>query len=177
MKRLIILSLLALAMAFGATAQEQAQAKVKFAWGASLVGAVDLSGHDMSTLGIDAYLGMRVPYVQMLGVGAAINVPISNSLRTFPIYMIARTNFRNRPSLCFLDLRGGVSINDLSESTRKAGAYMSPGLGMRLASSRKFTSHLILAYTYIGRGDYMADGGIVDVHDLHMATLRLGITF
>lgn len=180
MKRLIILSFLALSAMLGARAQEapaQELQKVKFSWGASLVSAVDLSGHDMSTLGIDAYLGMKVPYVQMLGVGVGINVPVSNSLRTLPVYLLARTNFRNRPSLCFLDVRGGFSINDMNDSVRKLGEYVSVGCGINLASSRKFSSHLILAYTFMGRHDYINNGEPIEMHNLHLATLRLGISF
>lgn len=179
MRRLIIIAIAAVAAALGASAQEQEQeqAKIKFAWGASLVSSVDLSGHDMSTIGIDAYLGMKVPYVQMLGVGLGVNVPVSNSLRTFPIYMVARTNFRNRPSLCFLDVRGGISLNDVTDNTRKVGEYVSAGVGINLASSKKFSSHLILAYTFIGRHDFVLNDEPWTIHNLHMATLRLGISF
>lgn len=167
-----------LALAFGAAAQEhEERPNVRFSWGASLVGAVDVSGHDMSTIGIDAYLGMKVPYVQMLGVGVGVNVPVSNSLRTLPVYMVARTNFRNRPSLCFLDLRGGVSINDVDDKTRKPGEFVSVGIGINLASSKKFSSHMILAYSFIGRHDYLVENEPVKIHNLHMATLRLGICF
>lgn len=179
MKRLIILSAMVLALALGAAAQEEQQERsnVRFSWGASIVGAVDVSGHDMSTIGIDAYLGMKVPYVQMLGVGVGMNVPVSSSLRTLPVYMVARTNFRNRPSLCFLDLRGGVSINDVNDNTRKPGEFVSVGVGINLASSKKFSSHMILAYSFIGRHDYTLENEPVKIPSLHMATLRLGICF
>lgn len=162
--------------ALQASAQEPSP-RTGVAWGASLTSSIDMSGHDMSTVGMDAYVGMRAPLIQILGLGAGINVPVSNSMHTMPFYIMARSNFRHKPSLCFMEAKAGVSVNDIAENKKQTGAYASVGLGINLASSAKFSSHLTLAYSYFGRKDYADAAAIVKVPSLHMATLRLGLTF
>ena len=173
---MIIAAMLACVAAPGAGAQEAGRAS-GVAWGASLTASVDMSGNDMSTIGMDAFVGMRAPLIQILGLGAGINVPVSHSLHTMPVYLMARSNFRHKPSLCFMEAKAGVSINDISDNKKQTGAYASLGVGFNLATSTKFGSHLTLAYSYFGRKDYTSDEGLVKVPSLHMATLRLGITF
>lgn len=158
-------------------AKAQNSNHVGITWGASLEGSVDMSGNDMSNIGMEAYVGMHTVGVQMLGIGSGIYTPVSNSQRTIPLYAIVRTNFSSSPSLCFGDIRGGLAINFLEGDHTQADAYVSAGIGMNLASGRKYSSHLIIGYTLIGRGDYY--NGLENIHlgDLHMVTARLGITF
>lgn len=173
----ILLAIFALA-AFAGTVRAQDVSPVRFAWGASLATSIDMTEGDMSNIGIEAYAGIKVPGVQMLGVGSGMNVPVTNALRSIPLYLIARTNFRARPSLLFMDARAGVAINYLDRTDgHQTGAYGSLGLGIRLAHGQKFQSHLIIAYTYMGRKDYTVAEERVPMPDLHMATLRLGISF
>lgn len=151
---------------------------VRFAWGASLATSIDMTEGDMSNIGIEAYAGIKAPGVQILGVGSGMCVPVTNALRSIPLFIIARTNFHTRPTLLFMDARAGVAINYLDRTDgHQAGAYGSLGLGIRLASNDKFQSHLIIAYTYMGRKDYYVGEERVPLPDLHMATLRLGISF
>ena len=175
-------TVIALAMALiciAASAQEASKPKpVKFAWGADFVGAIDLSGNDMSTIGLDAFFGIKMPAVSILGVGAGINISVATPYRQLPLFMIFRTSFSKRPQLCFLDLRGGVSVFDIRNGRNQTGAYVSAGLGVNLAASRKFRSSLSLSYTYFGRKDYIDNAGQeVKAPDLHGATVRLGISF
>ncbi|MCC8114227.1 MAG: hypothetical protein LIP03_09605 [Bacteroidales bacterium] len=173
----ILIALAALLTAIAATAQPGTQDHVRFAWGAGFQGSVDMSGHDMSSIGIDAYFGMSTPGIQILGAGVGICEPVSNSFHSMPIYLIARSSFSVKPQLCFADLRCGVSVNDVEANTTQTGEYVSVGAGINLASSSKFISHLILAYTFIGRRDFTANE--IDYHlpDLQMVTIRVGITF
>ena len=185
MKHLIAILLLALASiipSYAQAAEEDAPKALRFAWGADLNSSVDLSQNDMTNIGIDAYFGISLPAVEMLGVGVGANVPVSNSRYSYPIFAILRTNFSSRPSLCFLDLRPGISINNRIDSRQQTGAYVSAGVGIQLASTRSFRSHLILGYTFTSQGDFTTtatDGSDLVLHapDLHFATLRLGITF
>lgn len=176
MKHLILILAMLIAMPL-CHAQTDSNKPLAFAWGASLTSSVDLTGHERSNIGMDAYFGVKSPMIQILGIGAGLNIPISNSLHTLPVYLIARSNFRHRKSLCFADVRAGVSINDVSESKKQTVSYGSLGIGINLASSAKFTSHLILAYSYFGGKNYTEDDTLIKVPDTHMATLRLGITF
>ncbi len=155
----------------------------RFAWGADLNSSIDLSQNDMSNIGIDTYFGVSLPAVEMLGVGVGANVPVSNSRYSYPIFAIVRTNFSTRPTLCFLDLRTGLSVNNRIDSHQQIGTYINAGVGIQLASTRSFRSHLILGYTFTSQGDFTKEdtakeaSAIIRGHDLHFATLRLGITF
>jgi len=159
------------------------QKSIRFAWGADLNSSIDLSQNDMSNIGIDAYFGVSLPAVEMLGVGVGANVPVSNSRYSYPLFAIVRTNFSTRPTLCFLDLRTGLSVNNRIDSHEQVGTYINAGVGIQLASTRSFRSHLILGYTFTSQGDFHKEGSeneasaIIRGHDLHFATLRLGITF
>lgn len=180
----IRLALISLIAAVGISCEGQVPAAasgVRFAWGAAFDGEADMSGHDQSSVGMDGYFGMSVPGVQMLGVGVGVNVPVSNSQRRMPIYIIARTNFSTRPTLCFMDLRCGISVNDVTHEKWQTGEYASVGAGFNLASTSKFSSHLILSYSYYGRKDFDIATDEDPIHilapSLHMVTLRLGISF
>ena len=149
----------------------------RFAWGAAVASSVDLSSNNMSAIGINAYFGMQAPMVQMLGIGAGIDVPVNNSFYSMPVFLVARSNFCNHSTLCFADVRAGVSINDIPFGKKQTGAYISPGVGFNLASSSKFNSHLILAYTYLGRKDFEHAGEMQHLENVHLATVRIGISF
>lgn len=177
MKNLIATLFLLMALTVCAQDSLDEYRATRFAWGASFGSDIDLTGNDMSDVSIDAYFGVKTASLQILGVGAAIDVPVSNSWRSYPVYAILRTNFLRRPSLCFMDLRAGISVNLLEYDHKQTGAYASLGVGFRLASSKNFSSHLILAYTFNSRKDFTHGEECIKVDDLHMATMRIGITF
>lgn len=149
-----------------------------FTWGADVGAAVDASGHDMSAFTIDAYFGCSNPYIDIAGIGAGIDMMVSNSCRTFPIYGIVRTSFRRRPSLCFMDFRCGGAINNMSNGSTLNAFYISPGVGFNLALSPKFKSYFIVSYTYNDIGKYAPEPGVTAItHGLHLINARIGITF
>lgn len=149
---------------------------VAFAWGAGLVSHIDLSQHNMSTLGINAEVGMRWKWIRFLGLGVEGDFMVSNSSRTYPIYANFRTDFSSRYKLMFMDIRGGVALNYLYDSQNTA-PYASAGVGFTLARGKSFCSHIILSYTYLGN-DICYDGNIKrKCPGISMATLRLGIAF
>lgn len=173
----ILLAILAIA-ACCSSPRAQESHSLRFAWGASVATSIDMTEGDMSNIGLEAYLGIKTNGIQMLGIGSGMCVPVTNALRSIPLYVIARTNFQTRPSLLFMDARAGVSVNYLDRTDgQQTGAYGSLGLGFKLAHNSKFQSHLIIAYTYMGRKDYFVADERVPLPDLHMATLRLGISF
>lgn len=148
-----------------------------FGWGADLGGAIDMSGNDMSTINLDAYFGYKTPGLDIAGIGAGINMMVSNSNRSFPVYAIVRTSFRKRPSLCFLDLRGGMVFNNIGSSTTRSQLYLSPGIGVNLAGGATFRSYVIVSYVYNGMRPYEDADRYYDINGLHMACVRLGIKF
>lgn len=172
-------------MSAGANAQTG-----NFAWGADAGGAIDLSGHDMSTLNLDAYFGYRGGVIEMAGLGAGLNIPVSNSRREFPVYGLVRSSFSSSPQPMFLEVRSGVVFNSHpdSDTDTRADFYISPGVGFRLAFSRIFTSYIVVGYIYNG---LHTEAGLVNpdnpasgpgdglsraINGLHSAVIRLGIT-
>ena len=171
--RRILLSILgAASLALPASAQSH------FAWGAEAGGSIDVSGNDMSSFDINAFFGYKNRFLDIAGVGAGINMMVSNSCRTFPFYAIVRTGFRSTPSLCFLDLRTGCALNNMSDNTSQTTFYISPGLGFNLAISSKFKSYFSVAYTYNGMSSYGSEHGVTEInHGDHLVSARFGVTF
>ncbi|MBQ9077623.1 MAG: hypothetical protein IJY31_07280 [Muribaculaceae bacterium] len=148
-----------------------------FAWGADVGGAIDMSGNDMSAINLDAYFGYKNPFVKIAGVGAGIDMMVSNSSRMFPVYGIFQSGFRNTPTLCFLDVRAGLSFNNLVANESQSDFYGSLGVGFNLAEGRNFRSYVILSYNYVGLDSYTAYGYYYHLRDLHSANIRIGISF
>lgn len=144
-----------------------------FTWGADAGSSIDMSATDMSAIDINVNIGYKGPYVRFLGIGAGISPMVNNSSRIYPVYALFRSSFSARPRFCFLDLRAGAAFCNLRELSTQADFYGSLGLGITLAHGKRFSSHIILAYSYIalqGEAKYYLD-------DLHFATLRLGVSF
>lgn len=151
--------------------------KVSFAWGADISASVDMSANDMSSLNLSVNVGMKRGWINFLGVGAQADICMSNSCRFYPMYLLFRTNFTDRPTRVFWELKGGVSLNYLEHNHQQYGAYAFTGVGMKLATGRRFTSHLILGYTLLQRRKVVGPEMTHDFTDLHFATVKLGITF
>ena len=168
MKHRIISAVTAMAMALSASAITH------FGWGAEVGSSIDVSGHDMSTLNIDAFFGYRTPGLDLLGVGAGIHMMVANSCRSFPVYGVVRTSFRTKPSLCFLDVRAGVAFNSLSNNQNQSVPYVNPAVGFNLARGKSFQSYLLVGYVYNGMKSF-ADTEITS--GLSCVNIALGITF
>lgn len=179
---------LAACLALTAAAAEPKPPLRHFVWGADIGGAIDLSGHDMSTVNIDAYFGYRCSLFPVLGLGAGINIPVDNSRREIPVYAIARTSFVRRPQPVFAELRTGIVVNSHPDYASATDFFLSPGVGFRLAAGRSYTSYLIVGYIFNNLRTH--DGSKVDSPDtdlgddlsrpirgIHSAVVRLGITF
>lgn len=151
--------------------------KPRFAWGADIGPAIDLSGNDMSNFNIELNVGMSRGWINFLGAGAQANISIANSNRSYPFYAIFRTNFRDKPSRLFWELRAGASLNYLDHNMQQTGVFGSTGMGIRLAETSKFTSHMVIGYCYYSRRN-IAEGETTHVFkDLHFASVKIGVVF
>lgn len=148
-----------------------------FTWGVDALSAIDLTANNMTFAGIEAMFGYKGRYVRMAGVGAGINMMMSNSSVSYPVYAVLQTNFRPEPTLCFLNLKLGMSINRIYEYDRQSGGYANVGIGFNLARGKTFRSHIIVGYTLITRENFELDGGIYKCPSLHMASFGIGILF
>ncbi len=176
MRKFILAAMAVVAVsAFGKTPAAE-PVKAHFAWGAEAGSTVDLSGHDMSSVDFNASCGLSHKWISFLGVGTGANIMVSNSCRTYPVFAVFRTDFSNRPSLMFMDLRGGLALNYIHDYSQR-GAYASAAIGFNLAMGRTFRSYITAGYTFISRKDMAVGDDLYEGPSLHMASIRLGISF
>ncbi|MGM9862629.1 MAG: hypothetical protein ACI30W_08525 [Muribaculaceae bacterium] len=129
-----------------------APSSVSFSWGAEIGSTVDLSGHDMTSLDFSAYFGIRRSWLDFAGVGAAANVVVNNSSRTYPLFANLRFSFTPRNPLLFADLRGGMALHSIDVvSGNKFKPYAQVGVGVYLARGKHFSSYLIAGYAWYSR--------------------------
>lgn len=175
----IILAALTIALCTRAADKESLQVSGwnHFAWGAEIGGSIDMTSHDLSSVNLDAYFGYRNSWIDVVGIGAEVNMMLSNSVRSFPVYAMLRTSFTSRPSLVFMDLRGGVAFNNLTASDTQTSLYLSPGIGFNLAGGNTFQSYISLSYVYNALRPFSIGDRQVNVDGLSAACIRLGIRF
>lgn len=120
-----------------------------FTWGVDIGSSVDLTAHDMTGFNMAACVGYKGRWLRFAGVGAEVTSVMNNSSRLCPVYVMARSSFSPYHRLCFMELRAGVSFSSVMELPTQTDFYGSAGVGLTLAHSRKFTSHVVLRGTVI----------------------------
>ncbi len=149
----------------------------KFTWGADAGASIDMSGNDMSSVDFDITLGLRRGWINFFGVGLEADIMVSNSCRSFPLFAEFRTNFVNRPTVAFWDLKAGVCLNYLENDHQQTGFYGFTGIGLNLARSARFSSHILIGYTFRERRTVYTETGDQRFPDLHYATVKIGVSF
>lgn len=175
-----ILIIMLSAMVFcanGIENNDSTQLKTRFAWGADAGATIDLTGNDMSAINFAAFFGITRGWINFLGIGAGADIVASNSCRSYPVFVDFRTNFDNRPTLLFWDLRLGASLNYLEHNHNQVGIYGSTGLGINLARGRSFCSYMIAGYTFRDQRKVIGTEMTHDFRDLHYASFKIGINF
>lgn len=147
------------------------------AFGAEIGTNIDLSGTESTCFDIDVYAGYRKGMIQCAGVGVGIHPSFAHKRLFIPVYALFRCNFKPGKSLCFFDLKAGMSINELTPDVHNTGAYASGGIGFNLAASRQFSTYAIIGYSFTQITPF-ADGETMrNEHALHAVSIRIGITF
>lgn len=150
----------------------------QFAWGVDVGSAIDMTGKDMSAIDINAYLGYSGPYVRFAGLGTGIDMMVSSSSSVYPVYALFRTDFNRDRQLCFMEVRSGVSVCQINDLSTQTNVFESIGVGVTLAKGQSFSSHILLSYNYINlKKALLPDGNIARLHDIHYASIRIGISF
>ncbi len=147
-----------------------------FTWGVEVGSGIDMGGDNMSTLNLAALIGYRTSWINFAGVGLGIDMMMSNSCRSFPIYGMIRSSFAEKPKLFFAEMRAGVALNQATDVPDRTNLFLQPGAGIYLATGKTFASYITLSYTYNAMTFY-GDKKDNLVHGLNMATLSLGVTF
>lgn len=160
----------------GLTVRADEKGRLPFVWGAEVGTGIDMGSDDMSTLNVEGAIGWRNSWIRMLGIGAGIDVAMSNSTRCFPIYAIFRSSFFKTPILLFGDLRVGIAHNQTDGVPDRTNFFIRPGLSIELAKGKTFCSYLSLAYTY-NSITFQGDKAETLVHGLNQATVSIGVMF
>lgn len=144
-----------------------------FAFGIEAGATIDFGGTDSGCYDIDIFGGYRKGVVQLAGLGIGLHPSFNHGRRFIPIYAIFRCNFKEGRSLCFADIKAGMSINDLNKKTNNTGAYASAGIGFNLYQNRRLKTYAIIGYSFtqIVPFDSYTEKAI------HGATVRIGISF
>lgn len=148
-----------------------------FTWGMETGMCIDLSGLDMSTFNFDVMFGYRNKWIQTLGVGAGIHKSLGSSDSFLPVYVLFRSSFRQRPSLCFFHLRLGYSFNTISNSPTFGDTSCAVGCGIHLTRKRKFQSYLLLAYTFRHFTRKHSELTEINRSNVSLAQIGFGISF
>lgn len=148
-----------------------------FTWGADVGASIDLGGEGLSTADLDAYLGYKGKFMRTAAVGVGIHKAFGNQYTFIPVFALLRTSFRSQPSLCFFELKVGYSFNTLHNSGSSGGAYGSVGVGVNLAMSRSFQSHIVLSYGFFTLKNATQLAVPYSGDNISSACLRFGINF
>ncbi|MBD5264118.1 MAG: hypothetical protein HDS48_01130 [Bacteroides sp.] len=148
-----------------------------FTWGAEFGASIDLSGYDTSTFNVDAVFGYKNNYFRILGAGAGIHRSLGNGDNFIPVYALMRTSFSQQPKLFFMSLKVGYSFNTMGDSPMFGDTNAQLGAGINLAMSKRFQSHLILAYEF--RHFNKRHKHILNdrAEDISLATISFGVNF
>lgn len=150
----------------------------RFRWGADAGSTIDCTGQDLSSLDISISFGFSRKWINFLGVGAKALFNVGGeSSRSFPLFVNFRTNFKNTPSVVFWDIKGGVALNYFGNEPAHTGIYASTGVGFYLARSSKFSSHILVGYTFRELKSSWTPEGIQPLKDFHGASVRIGVMF
>jgi len=148
-----------------------------FSWGAEIGSSIDLTGNDLSTLNADAYIGYKNKFIRFVGAGVGIHRAFGSGHNFIPIYAIFRSSFRTKPSLFFFHLQAGYSFNTISDSPTFGDVCGSIGVGINLAMSRKFQSHLLLACGFRHFNKRHQTTTNIDTSSVALAQIAFGVNF
>lgn len=148
-----------------------------FTWGGEVGASIDLSGYDTSTFNIDAILGYKNKYFKTLGAGLGLHRSLGSGDTYIPVYALVRTSFSKRPRMFFMSFKVGYSFNTIGDSPTFGDTNAQLGVGINLAMSRRFQSHIILAYEFRHfdqRHKYILND---KTENVSFATLSFGVNF
>lgn len=148
-----------------------------FTWGAEIGASIDMTGNNLSTFDIDAFFGYKNSWIKTAGIGAGIHRSFGNSSTFIPIYAIFRSSFTSRPSLLFFSTKLGYSFNSLPSGGTEGGFKGNMGVGINLAMSRRFQSHLILSCGYFLLDNDQALAAGLSIRNVYLAQISFGMNF
>ncbi len=148
-----------------------------FTWGVDVGTSIDLRGYGMSTLDADVMIGYKSDFIRTVGVGAGVHRSFGRKNNFFPLYVVFRSSFRSKPSLCFFNLRAGYAFSAIENGVSRGGVMAAVGVGINLAMSKKFQSHILLSYCYYHLNNRSRSEAGIDVRYVDLARISFGVNF
>lgn len=148
-----------------------------FTWGGEFGASIDLSGYDTSTFDVDIVFGYKNSYLRLLGIGAGVHRAFGTGDNFVPVYAVLRTSFSKKQRPVFMSLKVGYSFNTMGDAPTFGDTNASLGCGFNLAISRKFKSHIILAYEFRHFNKRHKDVLNMHADNISLATLSFGVNF
>lgn len=148
-----------------------------FTWGGEVGASIDMSGYDTSTFDLDLVFGYKNQLLKILGIGAGVHRAFGTGDNFIPVYVVLRTSFTKQPKPFFLSFKAGYSFNTMGDAPTFGDTTASLGAGLNLAVSRKFRSHIILAYTFRHFNARNKSAVAIDADNISLATLTFGVNF
>ena len=116
-----------------------------FTWGVDVGSSIDLRGYDMSTFDLDVMIGYKSEFIRAIGIGAGVHRSFGKKNNFIPLYFVFRSSFRSKPSLFFFNMRAGYAFSTIADGASRGGVMAAMGVGINLAMSKKFQSHMLLS--------------------------------
>lgn len=148
-----------------------------FTWGVDAGASVDLRGYDMSTLDVDVMIGYKNAFIRNLGIGAGLHRSFGSKNTLYPVYVQFSSSFRTKPSLFFGDIRAGYAFCTLRNGATRGGVAASLGVGVNLAMSKRFRSHILLSYSYYHINHTTRLEADLPVKYIDLARVSFGVNF
>lgn len=148
-----------------------------FTWGVDIGASIDVTANEQSTFDADVEFGYKNSWIRLVGIGAGIHRSFGTGDNFLPLYVLFRSSFSAQPRLFFLNFKAGYSFNTIGNAATYGDTTASIGLGINLAMSRRFQSHIIIGYGfrhYSSRHQYNMELSSADVS---LAQLSIGVNF
>lgn len=148
-----------------------------FTWGIDLGTSIDLHGTNLSTIDLDVMVGYKSTFIRTLGVGSGVHRAFGQHNTIYPVYAVFRSSFRNKPSLLFFNTRIGYAFTTLNSGATRGGVMAAVGMGVNLAMSKKFQSHILLSYCYYHINATTRKESGLNKHYIDLARISFGVNF
>lgn len=148
-----------------------------FSWGADIGASIDMTAHNQSTFDADVVFGYKNRWLQLVGVGGGIHRAFGSGDNYLPVYVVFRSSFSSHPQPLFFSFKAGYSFNTIGNAANLGDTSASIGMGINLALSRSFRSHIIVGYGFRHYSDRHRERFQLTTSNVSLAQLSIGISF
>ncbi|MDE5875963.1 MAG: hypothetical protein K2H47_00425 [Muribaculaceae bacterium] len=148
-----------------------------FTWGVDIGASIDVTANDQSTFDADVVFGYKNSWIRLVGIGGGIHRSFGSGDNFIPLYVIFRSSFSPQPRLFFLNFKAGYSFNTIGNAATYGDTTASIGLGINLAMSKRFQSHIIIGYGFRHYSSRHQSSMELSSANVSLAQLSIGVNF